>query len=188
VHELGTAEYEEFLPASTRLPGSRAVVVVDVHKVGTSCGWGVPLYSFQKQRTKLSNFNGGLEEKDNAFDSTKEAEVEHSEKGMKAFWRIYNSESLDGLPGLESALNVAQLPGYTMPADTEAAAGQNSQAGAATNTAVQTAAGKTHAGPSALNVRWREHVNVVLAFGFGVLLTLALREERWLVSKLGQVY
>lgn len=35
VFEFGTPEYEELLPAGKRQPGSRAVIWVDVHKVGT---------------------------------------------------------------------------------------------------------------------------------------------------------
>lgn len=34
-HEYGTPEYDELCPAAERLPGSRAVIVVSVHKVGT---------------------------------------------------------------------------------------------------------------------------------------------------------
>lgn len=35
VHEFGSAEYERRLPGVARLPGSRSIIVVDVHKVGT---------------------------------------------------------------------------------------------------------------------------------------------------------
>jgi hypothetical protein len=35
VYEFGTPEYDYFIPASTRKAGSRAVIVIDVHKVGT---------------------------------------------------------------------------------------------------------------------------------------------------------
>ena len=35
VYEFGTPEYEEYLPSSKRQPGSRAVIVIDVLKVGT---------------------------------------------------------------------------------------------------------------------------------------------------------
>jgi hypothetical protein len=35
VYEFGTPEYDAFIPASTRKAGSRAVIIIDVHKVGT---------------------------------------------------------------------------------------------------------------------------------------------------------
>ncbi len=35
VHEFGTREYEELIPPEQRRPGSRAAIVVDVHKVGS---------------------------------------------------------------------------------------------------------------------------------------------------------
>jgi len=35
VHELGTAEYEKFIPPEKLQVGSRAVIVLDVHKVST---------------------------------------------------------------------------------------------------------------------------------------------------------
>jgi len=35
VYEFGTPEYDAYIPASNRKAGSRAVVVIDVHKVGT---------------------------------------------------------------------------------------------------------------------------------------------------------
>lgn len=35
VHEFGTPEYEELIPAESRKPGSRAAIVIDVYKVGT---------------------------------------------------------------------------------------------------------------------------------------------------------
>lgn len=34
-YEYGSDEYRSFIPEDTRLPGSRAVIVVDIHKVGT---------------------------------------------------------------------------------------------------------------------------------------------------------
>ncbi|MEM7062899.1 MAG: pyridoxamine 5'-phosphate oxidase family protein [Cyanobacteria bacterium P01_B01_bin.77] len=51
------------LPSSTRwtdlepdfvtIPGARQIIVVDVHRVQTSCGFGVPRYEYQGQRPTL---------------------------------------------------------------------------------------------------------------------------------------
>lgn len=35
------------------LPGARQIVVVDIHRVQTSCGYGVPMYDYQGQRPTL---------------------------------------------------------------------------------------------------------------------------------------
>lgn len=35
VHELGTSEYDARIPASKRKPTSRAVIDIEVHRVGT---------------------------------------------------------------------------------------------------------------------------------------------------------
>lgn len=34
-HEYGSAEYSKYIPEGTRHPGSRAVIIIDIHKVGT---------------------------------------------------------------------------------------------------------------------------------------------------------
>jgi len=39
------------------LPGTRQVFLIDVDSVQTSCGWGVPYMSFDKERTTLSRFH-----------------------------------------------------------------------------------------------------------------------------------
>ncbi|KAF8134438.1 hypothetical protein EV363DRAFT_893104 [Boletus edulis] len=44
VHEYGSPEYNRLIPATSRKPGSRAAIVIDVYQVGSvrsswSCGW-----------------------------------------------------------------------------------------------------------------------------------------------------
>ncbi|KAH8116294.1 hypothetical protein DFH11DRAFT_1852932 [Phellopilus nigrolimitatus] len=103
VHEFGTAEYDARIHASKRLPGSRAVIVVDVHRVGTTCGFGVPVYSFVGHRTSLLTWSGQLEKKDNMFQSQNQENGVLCESGLRGYWRAENKASIDGLPGLESA-------------------------------------------------------------------------------------
>ncbi|RXW20391.1 hypothetical protein EST38_g5460 [Candolleomyces aberdarensis] len=52
-YELGSPEYDAVLPPGTRQPGSRAVIMLDVYKVATTCGYSVPYYSFVGHRTPL---------------------------------------------------------------------------------------------------------------------------------------
>ncbi|KAJ2918119.1 hypothetical protein MD484_g2293, partial [Candolleomyces efflorescens] len=52
-YELGSPEYDALLPPGTRQPGSRAVIILKVYKVATTCGYSVPYYSFVGHRTPL---------------------------------------------------------------------------------------------------------------------------------------
>ena len=65
------------------LPGTRAVIVVDVERVGTSCGYGVPLYRYEGERSRLTD---GLAAK--------------GPERVAAYWAAHNATSIDGLPGL----------------------------------------------------------------------------------------
>lgn len=103
VHEFGTPEYDALIPTHARKPGSRSAIVIDVHKVGTSCGYSVPLYTFQSHRTKLLDYFDRREQKDRA-------EQGRSNRGLQAYWAEKNMESMDGLPGLESAFACERVP------------------------------------------------------------------------------
>ncbi|EPS95705.1 hypothetical protein FOMPIDRAFT_90535 [Fomitopsis schrenkii] len=58
---FGTPGYNSYIPPGTRRAESRSVIVVDVHKVGQSCGFAVPLYNFA-QRSRLVEYSIKLEE------------------------------------------------------------------------------------------------------------------------------
>ncbi|KAF7977742.1 hypothetical protein HWV62_2822 [Athelia sp. TMB] len=103
VHEYGTPGYDALIPPHTRKPGSRAAIVIDVHKVGTSCGYAVPLYAFQAHRAKLLDSLAHAEERERA----EQAPVEG---GLRAFWRQYNLQSIDGMQALESAHECERVP------------------------------------------------------------------------------
>jgi hypothetical protein len=63
--------------------GQRAIIVVDVHRVSTSCGDAVPLMSFERHRDGLERF----------------AERKGAD-GLAVYRAEKNALSLDGLPGL----------------------------------------------------------------------------------------
>ena len=44
-------------PHFTLLPGTRQIFIVDVDQVQTSCGWGVPHMSFERERATLSKYH-----------------------------------------------------------------------------------------------------------------------------------
>ncbi|KAI0656851.1 hypothetical protein C8Q70DRAFT_1056432 [Cubamyces menziesii] len=97
VHEFGTPEYETFIPPEIRRPGSRAAIVIDVHKVSTSCGYSVPYYEFKGHRQALLAYYDKRERKD------REDPNLHADKGLRAYWIDENLQSIDGLPGLAVA-------------------------------------------------------------------------------------
>jgi len=65
-------------------PSSRNIIEIAVNRIIDSCGYGVPMYEFQKDRESLANYYG-----------TK------SEEFIAGYRQTRNTSSLDGLPGLE---------------------------------------------------------------------------------------
>ncbi|KIY73312.1 hypothetical protein CYLTODRAFT_365789 [Cylindrobasidium torrendii FP15055 ss-10] len=95
-HEFGTQKYNELIPAEKRQPGSRAVIIVDVTKVGTSCGYQVPFYQFVGHRTRLLEWASKKEKAD--------IENQGCKNGMREYWATTNEKSVDGLPGMIDAV------------------------------------------------------------------------------------
>ncbi len=81
--EPGDAEFETLLAHFDRRPGLRAIVCVDVARISDSCGYGVPLFRFEGERTQMTQW----------AERKKEA-------GLVAYQRENNATSLDGLPSL----------------------------------------------------------------------------------------
>ncbi|KAJ3575480.1 hypothetical protein NP233_g1067 [Leucocoprinus birnbaumii] len=134
VYEYGTPEYDTFLSSVytdnaslidenqvLRRPGSRAIILVDILQVMTTCGWSVPYYEFKSYRTKLHDWAENLESHDTPFTAPSISSHQHSEgdtksdknladllaKGsMKSWWFSRNSHSIDGLPGLLGAFGI----------------------------------------------------------------------------------
>ena len=63
------------------IPGTRQIIVADIERVQTSCGFGVPYYQHQGRREILVQW----------------AERKGKE-GLKAYWREKGQVSIDGLP------------------------------------------------------------------------------------------
>jgi hypothetical protein len=68
------------------LPGARAVVVVHADRISDSCGYAVPRYEYQGQRSKL------LEWADH-----------RGPDGLDEYRVAKNATSIDGLPGFDGA-------------------------------------------------------------------------------------
>ncbi|GJN94248.1 hypothetical protein Rhopal_007322-T1 [Rhodotorula paludigena] len=93
---------------------ARAIVWLDIERVGTSCGYSVPYYHYEGERDRLIKFFETKEAVDREFLDAQlaspdpldpsitlaPADVKNS---MRAYWKLKNAESVDGLPGLEAA-------------------------------------------------------------------------------------
>lgn len=62
VIERGTPQFDSFVEDQkvSVFAGTRSVITVDIHQVGSSCGFSVPFFDFKEYRTKLID---GFEEK-----------------------------------------------------------------------------------------------------------------------------
>jgi hypothetical protein len=65
----------------TQLPGTRQIIVADIERVQTSCGFGVPLYEYQGQRQILVDWAS-----------------KKGEEGVREYQQKKNLVSIDGLP------------------------------------------------------------------------------------------
>lgn len=54
--------WEELAAHFTILPGTRQIFEFDVDSVQTSCGWGVPLMSFERERATLRKYHSNISE------------------------------------------------------------------------------------------------------------------------------
>jgi hypothetical protein len=83
VEPPGSTEWAELSALFPALPGARQLVVVDVTRVQTSCGFGVPVMRFESDRDTLVNW----------------AESKGDE-GLRQYREKKNRSSIDGLPTL----------------------------------------------------------------------------------------
>ena len=73
----------ELLGRFPELPGTRSVIVVDVERVSSSCGYAVPRMTLEAPRDELLDW------------ATKK-----DAPALAAYWAEKNARSIDGLPGL----------------------------------------------------------------------------------------
>jgi hypothetical protein len=80
-HHEGSEAWEAHIGRFPRLPGARQIIVMEVERVGSSCGFGVPLFDYVGQRDMLSDW---AEKK--------------SDMDIKEYWATRNNLSIDGKP------------------------------------------------------------------------------------------
>jgi len=69
--ENGTTAFADFVKKHDvkTIPGSRAIIIADVHQAASSCGYSVPYYDFKNYRNTLNEFfakrvkDGGSDDK-----------------------------------------------------------------------------------------------------------------------------
>ncbi|KAI1404755.1 hypothetical protein F4819DRAFT_81696 [Hypoxylon fuscum] len=101
VLEHGSPEFNDIVERENIevLPGTRSIIVVDIHQVGTSCGYSVPIYDFKEFRTTL----------DDVFKRKEEKFLAGNEKeSMDRYWALKNAWSIDGLPGMQRGLKAGR--------------------------------------------------------------------------------
>lgn len=89
VIEAADDEFEEWVSHFPQRDGVRAVIVVDCERVSRSCGFGVPLMTFEGEREELPNWCR-----------------KKGDDGLVDYQKRKNAVSLDGLPGID----VSRLP------------------------------------------------------------------------------
>ncbi len=83
--EPGDAEWDALRARFPEMPGARSIIRVRLERVSSSCGFGVPRYRYEGDRSALTDW----------------AEKKGRE-GVEAYKAEKNRESLDGLPGLRA--------------------------------------------------------------------------------------
>lgn len=58
------ARWDELAAHFTTLPGTRQIFEFDVLNVQTSCGWGVPFMTFDRERQTLNKYHNSISEAD----------------------------------------------------------------------------------------------------------------------------
>ncbi|KAJ8291591.1 Pyridoxamine 5'-phosphate oxidase family protein ustO [Rhodotorula toruloides] len=103
IHPRDTPQFNALLPPDDprRLPGARAVVWMEVERVGTSCGYSVPFFEFVGERPRLKDHFTPFE-LPSPSPSSSSFPLTPPPK-LQSYWALKNSESVDGLPGLEAA-------------------------------------------------------------------------------------
>jgi hypothetical protein len=81
----GGPEADALLPRFGEYPGARSVIRVQVDRVSTSCGYGVPLLSYDGERDQLTTWAD-----------------RRGPEGLVAYREEKNAVSIDGLPGLSA--------------------------------------------------------------------------------------
>jgi hypothetical protein len=82
VHLPGEAGFDELRPRFGDHPGVRSIISIELDRIATSCGYAVPLMTYEGDRRALT------------------AWAEKKGEDLPAYWEQKNATSIDGLPAL----------------------------------------------------------------------------------------
>jgi len=77
------ADFEELLAHFEPGAGVRSIIRIELDRISDSCGFGVPVLRYERDRTQLTDWN-----------------AKKGESGLARYRRERNAESIDGLPAL----------------------------------------------------------------------------------------
>jgi hypothetical protein len=77
----GSEEWNRFAPHFTLHQGTRQIILAEVHEVQTSCGYGVPFYTYEGERDQMAKWAASK-----------------GDDGLEQYRQEKNRLSLDGLP------------------------------------------------------------------------------------------
>lgn len=83
-HPVDTDGFADLSPRFPDLPGTRSIVVLEIERVQTSCGYAVPFMDYRDERPTLQQWA-----------------ARKSEDELAAYWAEKNAVSIDGIPALE---------------------------------------------------------------------------------------
>ena len=76
-----TAQWDSLIDRFTDIPGKRQIILLQIESVQTSCGYGVPVYELQSERSTLIDWA-----------------AQKGVEGIGEYQRQKNHTSIDGLP------------------------------------------------------------------------------------------
>jgi hypothetical protein len=85
VHPLGSPGFAALAPEFPDLPGRRSIIEIEVTRVSTSCGFGVPRMEVVGERDNLLKWS-----------------AHKGDDGIAEYHRTRNPTSIDGLPGYDT--------------------------------------------------------------------------------------
>ena len=83
VFEPQDVEFRRLRPLFPDLPSGRAIITIAIERIADSCGFGVPLYQYERQRSQLMDWAGRI-----------------GEDGLRTYQIKRNARSIDGLPAV----------------------------------------------------------------------------------------
>lgn len=80
----GDEQWDELIQLFDDMPGIRSIIVADVHRTSTACGYAVPFMDYVEDRDRL-----------------KQHWTDKTPDDLDSYWEKKNATSIDGLPAVQ---------------------------------------------------------------------------------------